>query len=28
VYLLDVYGDYKLKKFDPKTSERLVMIFK
>jgi len=28
VYLLDVFGDYKLKKFDPKTSERLVMIFK
>ncbi|GAB1857308.1 class I SAM-dependent methyltransferase [Flavobacteriaceae bacterium MHTCC 0001] len=28
VYLLDVFGDYKLKKFDAKTSERLVMIFK
>lgn len=28
VYLLDVFGDYKLKRFDPKTSERLVMIFK
>jgi len=28
VYLLDVFGDYKLRKFDSKTSERLVMIFK
>ena len=28
VHLLDVFGDYKLRKFDPKTSERLVMIFK
>ncbi|AJR03958.1 class I SAM-dependent methyltransferase [Siansivirga zeaxanthinifaciens] len=28
VYLLDVFGDYKLHKFSPKTSERLVMIFK
>ncbi|UKM64012.1 methyltransferase domain-containing protein [Flavobacteriaceae bacterium GSB9] len=28
VYLLDVFGDYKLRKFSPKTSERLVMIFK
>ncbi len=28
VYLLDVFGDYKLRKFNPKTSERLVMIFK
>ena len=28
VYLLDVFGDYKLRKFTPKTSERLVMIFK
>ena len=28
VYLLDVFGDYKLKRFDSKTSERLVMIFK
>ena len=27
-YLLDVFGDYKLNKFRPKTSERLVMIFK
>lgn len=28
VYLLDVFGDYKLQKFDKHTSERLVMIFK
>jgi SAM-dependent methyltransferase len=28
VYLLDVFGDYKLSKFRPQTSERLVMIFK
>lgn len=28
VYLLDVFGDYKLNQFKPKTSERLVMIFK
>lgn len=28
VYLLDVFGDYKLRRFDSKTSERLVMIFK
>ncbi|TNJ42151.1 class I SAM-dependent methyltransferase [Tamlana fucoidanivorans] len=28
VYLLDVFGDYKLRKYSPKTSERLVMIFK
>ncbi len=28
VYLLDVFGDYKLNKFNPETSERLVMIFK
>lgn len=28
VYLLDVFGDYKLNKFQKKTSERLVMIFK
>ena len=27
-YLLDVFGDYKLNKFKPQTSERLVMIFK
>ncbi|GAA4237263.1 class I SAM-dependent methyltransferase [Postechiella marina] len=28
VHLLDIFGDYKLNKFNPKTSERLVMIFK
>lgn len=28
VYLLDVFGDYKLRKFNAKSSERLVMIFK
>lgn len=28
VYLLDIFGDYKLRKFNTKTSERLVMIFK
>ncbi len=28
VYLLDVFGDYKLRRFDSKTSERLIMIFK
>ncbi len=28
VFLLDVFGDYKLRKFNAKTSERLVMIFK
>jgi len=28
VYLLDVFGDYKLRKFNTKTSERLVLIFK
>lgn len=28
VHLLDVFGDYKLRKFDKNTSERLVMIFK
>jgi SAM-dependent methyltransferase len=28
VHLLDVFGDYKLRKFNPKTSERLVLIFK
>ncbi|GAA4270041.1 class I SAM-dependent methyltransferase [Hyunsoonleella aestuarii] len=28
VHLLDVFGDYKLNKFNPKTSERLVMVFK
>lgn len=28
IYLLDVFGDYKLNKFNPKTSQRLIMIFK
>ncbi|MBA6152539.1 class I SAM-dependent methyltransferase [Gelidibacter maritimus] len=28
VYLLDVFGDYKLQKFHKTTSERLIMIFK
>jgi|SRR5690554_450441 len=28
VHLLDVFGDYKLRKFDKHTSERLIMIFK
>ncbi len=28
VYLLDVFGTYKLHKFDPKESPRLIMIFK
>ena len=28
VHLLDVFGDYKLHKFNAKTSERLIMIFK
>ena len=28
VHLLDVFGDYNLRKFNNKTSERLVMIFK
>lgn len=28
VYLLDVFGDYKLHKFEKNSSERLVMIFK
>lgn len=28
VFLLDVFGDYKLRKFDAKLSERLIMIFK
>ncbi|WP_338733612.1 class I SAM-dependent methyltransferase [Mangrovimonas cancribranchiae] len=27
IYLLDVFGDYNLNKFNPKTSERLIMIF-
>jgi len=28
VYLLDVFGDYKLRPYHSKTSERLIMIFK
>lgn len=28
VHLLDVFGDYQLRRYDSKTSERLVMIFK
>ncbi|WP_353778385.1 methyltransferase domain-containing protein [Winogradskyella sp. 3972H.M.0a.05] len=28
VELIDVFGDYKLRKFDAKTSERLILIFK
>ena len=28
IYLLDVFGDYKLKKFHKNTSDRLIMIFK
>ena len=28
IYLLDIFGDYKLKKFHQKESERLIMIFK
>ncbi|WP_248723160.1 bifunctional 2-polyprenyl-6-hydroxyphenol methylase/3-demethylubiquinol 3-O-methyltransferase UbiG [Seonamhaeicola sp. ML3] len=28
VYLLDIFGDYKLRKFSKKSSERLIMIFK
>lgn len=28
VHLLDVFGDYKLRKFDNKNSDRLIMIFK
>ena len=28
VYLLDIFGDYKLHKFDAKESHRLIMIFK
>ncbi|MDH7912853.1 class I SAM-dependent methyltransferase [Winogradskyella sp. SYSU M77433] len=28
VYLLDVFGDYKLRKYHPETSERMIMIFK
>lgn len=28
IYLLDIFGDYKLNKFDSENSERLIMIFK
>ena len=28
IYLLDTFGDYKLKKYHKKTSERLILIFK
>ena len=28
IYLLDIFGDYKLKKFHKTESERLIMIFK
>lgn len=28
VYLLDVFGDYRLRKYHPETSERLILIFK
>lgn len=28
IYLLDIFGDYKLGKFDKNTSDRLIMIFK
>lgn len=28
IYLLDIFGDYNLQKFDKNTSERLIMIFK
>lgn len=28
IYLLDVFGDYKLRKFDKKESERLILVFK
>ena len=28
IYLLDTFGDYKLRKYHKKTSERLIMIFK
>jgi SAM-dependent methyltransferase len=28
IFLLDIFGDYKLKKFHKKDSERLIMIFK
>jgi SAM-dependent methyltransferase len=28
IYLLDIFGDYRLRKFHPEDSERLIMIFK
>ena len=28
IYLLDIFGDYKLRKFFKTQSERLIMIFK
>ncbi|MDP2159593.1 MAG: SAM-dependent methyltransferase, partial [Flavobacterium sp.] len=28
IYLLDVFGDYKLRKFYKSQSERLILIFK
>jgi len=28
IYLLDIFGDYKLRKFYKNQSERLIMIFK
>ena len=28
IFLLDIFGDYKLKKFHKTESERLIMIFK
>jgi hypothetical protein len=28
IYLLDIFGDYKLRKFHKQESERLIMIFK
>jgi hypothetical protein len=28
VYLLDVFGNYKLQKYHSETSERLILIFK
>jgi hypothetical protein len=28
IYLLDIFGDYKLKKYHPTQSERLILIFK
>ena len=28
IYLLDIFGDYKLKKYHKNSSERLIMIFK